>query len=171
MAQNAADPAANAERGISRAAISAGGALSKTADIDFGAILPGPGGGTFTVAPDGSTSQTGNLVAVGETHPAEFTVRRRLLLDFPNSYEPDMPETVTLTHTGDPAHTMQMNDLTSDFGRTILSITLPFLPPIAVPAWAGRLEYDFRVGGTLSVAADQAPGQYEGTFPVVVQFQ
>ena len=170
-AQNAADPSANQATARTEVGIRAGGALSNTADLEFGAIVPGPGGGTFTVNPDGTTSVTGQLVPVGETHPASFRLERRILLDFPRGYEPDLPDTITLVHTTDASQTLTVDNLTSNFGRTILRVTTPILPPIRIPAWVGRLNYDFTVGGRLTVPEGQRPGTYEGTFEVVVDFR
>ena len=170
-AQTAGDPAANAANADASVGISAGGALRSTQDLEFGSIVAGPGGGTFTVRPDGTSAMTGNLVPVGENYPAAFLLERRILIEFPAGYEPDLPDSITLVHVADPSHTMTVSDLTSDFGRTILQVSLPFLPPIRVPAWLGRTEYDFRVGGTLTVPEGQAPGLYEGAFEVVVEFQ
>ena len=170
-AQTAADPDANASDGDTTVLISAGGALRNTSDLEFGSIVPGPGGGTLTVNPDGTSSTTGQLVTVGEKHPAGFLLERRILLDFPRGYEPELPSTITLVHTGDATQTMTVDNVTSDFGRTLLQVTLPFLPPIRVPAWLGRTSYDFKVGGRLTVPEGQMPGEYEGTFEVTVDFR
>jgi len=50
---------------------------------------------------------------------------------------------------------------------TLSNFTLEGLDKRAV---AARVAFDFRVGGTLSVAANQADGTYVGTFDVSIQY-
>ena len=164
-AQTSANANANASTAETAVAISTASSLSNTGDLDFGSIIATGVAGTVTIAPDGGVTNTGGTIPMGGSRAASFLLERDVGIQYPTGYSPILPSTVEITHETDPSATMTIRDLTSDFDRTrqIFIFT--------VPGWWGLTEYDFRVGGTLDVAADQLPGVYTGTFTVQVDFQ
>ena len=125
----------------------------KQSDLNFGTIVVN-GAGTGVVDPvTGSLTTTGGAAKSGSAaHPALFTgtgsknsvVHIRL---------PQNP--ITVTRVGG-TETMTVSNWTLD-GDTNRKI-----PPGSV--------FDFSVGATLNVNANQAPGTYNGTFSVTVQY-
>ncbi len=164
-AQTAADANANQSNGDASVTIGVASALSNTGDLDFGRIVATGVAGTVTVSPDGNVTNAGGTIPLGGAQPASFLLERDVGIQYPTGYSPILPTTVEITHTADTSAKMTIRDLTSDFDRTrqIFIFT--------VPGWWGLTEYDFRVGGTLDVAADQKPGEYTGTFEIRVDFQ
>ncbi len=140
--------------------------LTKLADLDFGYIVPATGGTIIlspTVAP--SCATTGTLIQTGPCQPAAFAglgaqgqqvrVRR--------------PAGRTITLTG-PGDTMEVTDITINGN--------PGLTPVrSTPSWERYLiasadgSFTFRVGGTLTVNPDQAPGVYTGSFDIRIDYQ
>lgn len=133
--------------------------------MNFGRIAPTPAGGTVVLDPDtNACTTTGTIVRVGTCRPAEFSgmgVRRMRV-------RITLPTTITLTRVGGGG-TMTVNNLALD--------PTPDLVPIGngnSRRWEIQPNdgiFDFRVGGTLNVGANQAGGTYDGTFVVTVQYQ
>ena len=127
--------------------------VQKVEDLDFG-WLSAPTGGTIILDPsDGSISTTGGLLPLGGTpRAAQFTGAASgnavVNIKLPN-------QPVTLTRAGG-TETITLSKFTLDG------------PDKRAMARAGS--FDFRVGGTLTVGANQADGNYEGTFTVTVQY-
>lgn len=146
------------------------GSVAKTGDMDFGQIAGTAASGTvvLTPTPTATCVTTGGLIRTGPCRAAEFAVRAR------RNGRIRIRETNggTIVLAGPGGATMTLTDLTIDvsdmaylgggnggggnFGR--YEITSP-----------GDLA-SFRLGGTLHVAAAQAPGTYTGTVDVRVQF-
>lgn len=142
--------------------------LVKSQDLDFGRIAPSATGGTVTLNPDALTcAVTGGLVHAGTCQPAEFVGMgaRRMMVRF------QMPTTITLTGPGQ--------------NMTVTNFTLDTTPDLTFVGGNGnglgngnrryRIEpssgiFTFRVGGRLNVNANQAGGNYTGTFQVTVQY-
>ncbi len=137
------------------------GRVAKIDDLDFGRIIPGDSGGTITIAPNGNLSTTGTLIASDETHPAAFELERRVFVDYPVFIAPTISDTVLLANTADPDATMVLTGFTTDFNRTGF---------LGLPAYFFATNFQFRVGGTLAVAANQKPGTYVGTFVVEIEY-
>ncbi|MEM7688687.1 MAG: DUF4402 domain-containing protein [Pseudomonadota bacterium] len=136
--------------------------ITKLGDLEFGQIVPGASGGSVTVAPDGTASATGTLVLANSGQSAAtFELERQILQDFPTYSGPDGTDTIEIVNVNNPAARMTVRDFTTDFNRTIF---------FGFPAYFFRTTYDFRVGGTLDVAADQEPGQYVGSFTVTIDY-
>ncbi len=133
--------------------------------LNFGRIAPSPAGGTVVLDPDTQVcTTTGTIVRVGTCQAAEFTgmgVRRMRV-------RITLPTTISLTRVGGGA-TMTVNNITLD--------PTPDLVPIGNGnnrRWEIQPNdgiFDFRVGGTLNVGANQLGGVYNGTFVVTVQYQ
>ncbi|QUL37038.1 DUF4402 domain-containing protein [Erythrobacter sp. JK5] len=136
--------------------------ITKLGDLDFGDILPGASGGTITVAVDSTVSTSGTVQSLNSgQQAASFEITRQILADFPTYVGPGGSDTIQLVNQGDPTATMTLRNFTTDFNRTII---------FGLPAYLFRTTYDFRVGGTLDVAADQEPGSYLGTFVVTIDY-
>lgn len=141
------------------------GEFIKVEDLNFGVILSGGTSGTVVVTPAGARTATGGVTLVGNSHhPAEFAGRRpagsnpRVRISVAaNSIQltgPGAPMTVRLfrgnTNPGTPFSTNPRN----------FRVT---------PTVAGAFE--LRVGATLDVNANQAPGTYTGTWSLTLDFQ
>lgn len=125
--------------------------ITKTADLNFGGLLPGAAAGTVTVNPDGTRTAAGVTLVGGSTFgAATFTLSGQ-----PNAtYTIALPSSITITADGS---TMTVDTFTSN------------------PSGTGQLDTGgsatLRVGATLNVGANQAPGTYAGTFDVTVDYQ
>ena len=136
--------------------------LVKLADLDFGEIIPGDTGGTITLSPAGAVSTSGSVISAGgNPQAAEFRMTRRLFVDFPTYVGPAGTDSIELAHTSLPGQTMTLRDFTTDYNRTVI---------FGLPGYFFLTEYDFRVAGTLDVAANQQPGTYLGTFTVTIDY-
>lgn len=140
--------------------------ITKLSDLDFGNIA-GAGGGTVVLVPsDGATcTANGGIVHSGTCQAARFAgsgaAGQRLRIRRP------VGRTITLTG---PGEDMTVSDITFDAGTS--------LDPVrSNPNWERYLiaaadgTFIFRVGGTLTVNPDQAPGIYQGTFDIRVDYQ
>lgn len=136
--------------------------ITKQGDLNFGAIIPGANGGSITVATNGDVSTTGTVIAADTAQqPAEFELERQILVDFLTFVGPTGSDTIEIVNTANPTARMTVRNFTTDFNRTIF---------FGFPAYFFRTNYDFRVGGTLDVAADQEPGVYVGSFNVSIDY-
>jgi len=127
--------------------------ISKTADLQFGLIVAGPGG-TVLIGTDSSRSVNGPAGLTNASFPvsaASFTVSGQANLAFSIS----LPTSATLT--GPSSASMTVNAFSSN------------------PSGSGTIgsggTLAFAVGGTLTVGAAQTPGAYTGTFTVTVNYQ
>lgn len=166
QAQMAGDSTSNVQSGETSVAITFPSALSNTGDLDFGTIITGNAPGSVTIAPDGEVTTAGDVISMGGTRPAGFLLEKGAYTDFPTAFSPILPETVEIVNENDASATMTIRNLTTDFNRR-----RPYFVIFSVPAWWGVTNYDFRVGGTLDVDANQKSGVYTGTFEVQVDFQ
>jgi hypothetical protein len=125
----------------------------KRADLDFG-TLAASGAGTAVMDPaSGSLTTSGAVIKAGTAaHPALFTSTgsKNAVVHIKLPQNP-----VTLTRVGG-TETMTVSNWTVD-GSVNRKI----------PA---NTTFDFAVGGTLTVGANQADGTYTGTFDVTVQY-
>lgn len=135
------------------AVISRPATLRKLKELDF-AYLSVTTAGSAIIDPDSDTmTTTGGVLHVGGTpfaalFEAVSPVRAVVIIRIPR-------QPITLTRV-DGTETMTVSDWTmSGNSRRTLAEQEPF---------------DFRVGGTLNVAAGQAEGTYVGTFEVTVQY-
>lgn len=125
----------------------------KIADLDFGAITVTTAGTILLDPVDDSIATTGGVIAVaGTPHAARFVgaASGSSVVNIKLKNQP-----VTLTRVGG-TQTMTLTKLTLDS------------PDKRTMAQAGSFE--FKVGGTVNVGANQAEGTYLGTFTVTVQY-
>ncbi|MEO1046534.1 MAG: DUF4402 domain-containing protein [Pseudomonadota bacterium] len=116
--------------------------------LNFGTVVVGDNGGDVEIATDGSLSSCdANLVCSGTVSAAGFDVTGTL------------GEIVSVTV--DPSVT-----LTNDDGDTMTASLSASDSTLTLAGGDG-----FSVGGTLTVADNQADGNYDGTFEVTVDYQ
>lgn len=126
--------------------------LTQTEDLDFGTILPSAVAGTVTVnANTGVRTTTGGVAAAGGTpRRAEFVGAGRLGL-------------LTIIAIGVPPV------LTNGSGGT-MATALVVEGGTGLRILPGTGIQTYRVGGTLTVGANQAAGDYAGTFTLTVNY-
>jgi spore coat protein U-like protein len=128
--------------------------LIKKTDMDFGTLLPSAAAGTATVDPfSGAVTAAGGVTALtGATSRAVF-----LGAGSRNSpYQIRIPKNpITLTRVGG-TETMTVSSWTLD-GQSNRMVD-------------ANEAFQFGVGAKLTVAANQAPGTYTGTFDVTVHY-
>jgi len=128
--------------------------IVKNRDLDFGNVGTTATAGTVVINPETDTiSSTGGASLLGGTpHAAQFTGAAKgnnvVIIRIPK-------QPVTLTRVGGTQTMIADN------------FTLQGLDKRAV---AARVAFDFRVGATLNVNANQAEGTYVGTFDVSIQY-
>lgn len=126
--------------------------IAKTADLNFGAVVPSSTAGTVVVGYDHSRTGTGGVTLISQpvTHSAaSFTVHGWLFRRF----DVILPSNVTLTREGG-TETMTVSTFTEN-------------APNRLNLYG---EAVFSVGATLVVAANQTGGLYKGTFNVTVTY-
>lgn len=120
---------------------------SDGSDLAFGTIVTGTAASTVAVASDGTASCGAGLVCTGTTSAAGFDVTGTT------------GETVTVSSSTSVT-------LTNTDGDEMTASLTPSASTIVLDGTDG-----FAVAGTLNVGANQADGQYEGTFSVTVDYQ
>ena len=143
--------------------------IVKGADLDFGGIVRPAGAGTVILTPTPVTTctTTGGLIRTGTCQAAAFYG-----YGAPNQIirlnQPNWPLIVS-----NGAQTMSITGRTLDGDPNLVHVS-------GNPNGNGSVRYrivsvdglfSFRIGGTLSVAANQALGLYSGTFSVTVDYQ
>ena len=128
--------------------------ILKREDLDFGYVGVGTTAGTVVINPNtGATSRTGGVLLLGGTpHPAMFTGAAKsnsvVIIRIPK-------QAITLTR------------VTGTETMTVSNFTLEGLDKRQA---AKNVSFDFRVGATLNVNANQVEGVYLGTFDVSIQY-
>lgn len=141
-------------------------ALIKIRDLNFGRIAAQPIAGTVTVNPNtGACTATGGVVSVGNCGYAEFGGQgvRRMRMRI------TLPTTITLTGPG--GATMTASNFTLGLAPDVIQVPGPGNSPPRYEIASSTGIYTFRVGARLNVATNQAPGVYNGSFVVTVQYQ
>jgi hypothetical protein len=136
----------------------------KETDLDFGVIIPGDTNGTIFMDSTGAVATSGGIIVQGGTQqPARFwgygEFNQRVLINIDAN-------TYTLTRVGG-SETMLYDQVTIDSQPPIIITTTPRRFRIANPDGF----FAFTIAGRLQVAADQAPGVYEGQFTVVLEYE
>lgn len=140
--------------------------ITKLTDLDFGDII-GPSGGTIVLTPTVTPTcvATGGLVHTNECQPATFggsgTANQRVRVRRP------IGNTITLSG---PGADMTVTDITINGDPTLNPVrSNPNWERFRIGAADGT--FIFRVGGTLNVNPNQAPGVYTGTFDIRLDYQ
>ena len=131
--------------------------ISNTRGLDFGRFVAGSGG-TVVIGPTGLRSRTGAVVLLNSpsASQANFTVskssngggNKAVIISLPGNGQ---------IRLNSGSNSMAVNSFTSS-----PSGMLPSVPVSGTP---------LAVGATLTVAPNQAPGVYSGSFSVIVNFQ
>jgi spore coat protein U-like protein len=134
----------------------------KVDDLDFGKIIPAAVAGQVTVTPAGARSSTNGIILVGNTQkPASFagdgTFNQRVDISLGSN---------TINLTG-PGAAMQVNTFVIGSTPTAVITTTP--RRFRITSATGI--FQFPVGATLNVGANQAPGVYNGTWTITLQYQ
>lgn len=128
--------------------------VSPTQNLGFGAFFQGAGGGTITVAHDGTRSTTGSVIAAGFGFPYSAAL-----------FELDAePGTIISILNGS-----SVNLAGSNGGFMQLTVGAASTGPSFVSSAVPPARTMISVGGTLSVGNVLAspPGDYSGTFEVI----
>ncbi|MEK9951770.1 MAG: DUF4402 domain-containing protein [Curvibacter sp.] len=127
--------------------------IASTGALSFGSFVAGSGG-TVVVGTSGARSKTGGVVLVGQgatASAAQFLVSGTASATYAITLPPD--GTVSLSS---GSQTMALNGFVS-------------FPHATGTLSAGGSQV-LNVGATLSVGANQTPGNYSGSFNVTVQY-
>ena len=133
----------------------------KVQDLEFGDIVPSPVAGQVRIQPNGTRTATGGVTLVGSPgQPARFaglgTYNRQVDISISSN-------TIQLTGPGAPMTVSQFEIGSSP--TAILSTT-----PLRFRIGATNGQFNFPVGARLAVGANQAPGDYVGTFAVTLNY-
>ncbi|WP_293880854.1 DUF4402 domain-containing protein [Sphingomonas sp.] len=138
--------AANTATATATASILKQVSVTKTADLNFGTIVTGTTAATVVISPAGGRTCGTGLVCTNAVTAAAFGIVGTTA------------QTVTLAAAG---------PVTLTAGANTMSATLQTSSATRVLNGTDS----FTVGGTLSVAANQADGVYTGSFSVTVDYQ
>ncbi len=123
-------------------------AVSKTADMNFGSIVPTASAATVTIGNNGSLTST--LTTTGAHSAAAFNVTGGAN----EAFSVSLPASASLSDGA--SHTMTVDTFSDSLG--------------AAGTLNGSGTASFTVGGVLHVGASQAAGAYTGTFQVTVAY-
>ena len=133
----------------------------KVNDLDFGSIIASGSAGTVRLAPDGTRTRTGGATLAGNGgEPASFAG-----LGTPNRQVNISLGSNTIWITG-PGPRMRVRDFEIGSTPTAILSTTPTRFTIA----SALGNYNFPVGATLEVGANQTPGTYSGTFTITLNY-
>lgn len=125
--------------------------VTNTSDLDFGTIVAGTSASTVAVSTGGARTCGSGLTCTGTVSSANFNVSGT--------------NNTVVTITGDNTVSLANGTggtMSASLTRSASTLTL---------ASSGPVGGSFQVGGTLSLAANQADGAYTGTFNVTVDYQ
>jgi hypothetical protein len=128
--------------------------LSNARGLDFGRFVPGSGG-TVIVSPAGLRSRTGAVVLLTSPSAGQAIFNANRVNGNKTAVSISLPANGSVQLTGPGGGTMAVNAFAS------------------TPASTGSVQTPMvlGVGATLTVAPNQAPGTYTGTFSVTVNYQ
>lgn len=131
-------------------------------NLDFGNVIRGTTAGTVTIAPNGARTGTGGVIlANGGGHkPASFAGQGT------NNQRVDVSIGANAIFITGPGAPMRVHTFVMGSTPTAVLTTTPrrFRINSATGVFA------FPVGATLDVAANQAPGQYTGTWSITLNY-
>ncbi len=130
-------------------------------DLHMGDIIPGAAGGTVRLLPTGTRTSTGSIVLSGSSHqPARFAG-----LGTPNEQISITISANSIPLTG-PGAPMTLSLFEIGSSPTVILSTNPSYFRIS----SALGNYNFPVGATLTVGANQTPGTYAGTFSLTLNY-
>lgn len=150
--------------GTAQVAILTTGSVVKKSDLDFGAIIATTAAGSVTVTPAGARTKTGGAILAGSSFSmAIFEGKgsrrnQQIIVTLPTS--------ILITRVAG-TQTMTVNNFTMGTSPTLAAVAagrrFRILPADAT--------FEFPVGATLSVGANQMSGAYAGLFTIDVAYQ
>ena len=130
-------------------------------NLDFGSVIPSNVAGVVTMAPTGNRTATNGIVMVGTGHkPASFAGQGS------NNQRVDVSlgsNSILITGPGAP-----MRVRTFVIGSTPTAILTTTASRFRIAAANGV--FNFPIGATLEVGANQAPGSYSGTWSITLNY-
>lgn len=137
----------------------------KVDDLSFGRIIPGQTAGTVVLAPTGVRTRSGGvaLASGAAPQPAAFAGRGTFNQQVTISVGSN---SITLNRIGGGG-TMTMDSFVIGSTPTASLTTAP----LAFRIGSSTGQFQFPVGATLRVKANQRSGNYAGTFTVTLQYQ
>jgi hypothetical protein len=141
-------------------------ALSNTRGLDFGRFVAGSGG-TIVLSPSGLRSRTGGVILLNSPHASQaaFSASQTTLDPGRGSLRATASATATAVVVSVPPN--GATQLSS--GANSMAVG-DFVTPDALLS-VGSGGATLAVGATLVVAPNQPPGNYSGTFSVIVNHQ
>jgi len=115
--------------------------------LDFGRVLPSATGGVLTLSPDGALSCTGGMICASRGQAARFR-----LSGSDDVVAIGISESVALAGPG---------------GESVALRPLVSAREVTLRGGTG----DLSIGGTLTIAGNQAPGAYTGRYVLDLQYQ
>lgn len=176
QAQSAPPGGRATKSGTATVAVVAPLSLVKTQDMDFAKIAPAPTAGTVTInANTDVCTKTGAILQFGQCRTARFT----------GMGSRNLGARISLTSNSNltgPGQTMVLDQIVLGTNSSILFIgnINAVGGGVGLTAGGGNQRYtitsptgifEVRFGGRLTVNANQAPGRYNGTITVNVQYQ
>lgn len=137
-------------------------AFVRDEDLNFGLIIPGATAGVVRVFPNGTRTATGGVTLVGSTHQAARfsglgSFNQQVLISV-------SANTIQLTGPGAPMTVSQW-----EVGSTPTAILTTTPTRFRIAAANGV--FNFPLGARLAVGANQAAGNYSGTFSITLNYQ
>ena len=133
-------------------------------DLEFGTLLAGTTPGTVVVDPSGARTKTGGVTLVGGlVQPSRFAGLGRFNQNVQVSLAAN---SITLTRVSG-TQTMVVDTFVIGSTPTAVLSTNPRV--FRISAASGL--FSFPLGATLRVGANQTPGNYVGTFSVILNYQ
>jgi hypothetical protein len=152
LAMNASAAQAASATGTAKAKILRQITLTNTSDLQYATIISGSTASTVAVSTAGAVSCGAGLTCTGTTTAANFDIQ-------------GTNNAVVLVG-GDSSVT-----LNGSLGGTMTSTLTYSATSVTLTNGPGTVGGSFQVGGTLSVGANQASGDYAGTFNVTANYQ
>jgi hypothetical protein len=136
----------------------------KDEDLDFGAMLAGATAGTVVVPPTGARTRTGGVTLVGSAfQPARFAGRGT------------QNQNVQISINSNSVVLTRVSGTQTMIADTFIIGSTPTAPlttnPRVFRITAATGVFNFPVGATLRVGANQVPGTYRGTFTLTLNYQ
>ena len=130
-------------------------------NLDFGSVVPSNVAGVVTMAPTGNRTATNGIILVGTGHkPASFAGQgvsnQRVDVSLGSN-------SILITGPGAP-----MRVRTFVIGSTPTAVLTTTANRFRIAAANGV--FNFPVGATLEVGANQAPGSYSGTWSITLNY-
>ena len=137
----------------------------KDDDLEFGFLVRGTTAGTVVMAPDNTRTATGGVtLAPGRNRPSRFAGFGATGQQVQISVAANI---ITINRTGGGG-SMTVDTFRIGSAPTWQNITTA---PRTFTIGSSTGVFNFALGATLRVAANQAPGFYSGTFTVILNYQ